>query len=350
MAELKLQHIYKRYGSVTAVGDFNIEVADGEFISFLGPSGCGKTTTLRMIAGFEKPSEGVIMIGDQEISNAEKGYFMAPEKRGIGMVFQSYAVWPHMNVVDNVGYPLKIQNVPKEERLKQVMEMLELVHLKEYAERLPSQLSGGQQQRVALARALVAKPSLLLLDEPLSNLDAKLRESMRFEISAIQKDLGITVIYVTHDQSEAMTMSDRIVVMSMGKVQQIGKPYDIYTKPANQMVADFIGLVNFIPATAKGDRIFMQGYEGVSFPNPKKLVGEAVLAVRPEQITLSKTGGMVEGVMNHRFYMGDSVDYRVKVKDHIVRVIQKGAEYEKYKDGETVYLDFDNVMSFAKDE
>ena len=349
MAELKLQHIYKRYGNVTAVGDFNIEVADGEFISFLGPSGCGKTTTLRMIAGFEKPSEGVIMIGDQEISNAEKGYFLAPEKRGIGMVFQSYAVWPHMNVIDNVGYPLKIQNVPKEERLKQVMEMLELVHLKEYAERLPSQLSGGQQQRVALARAL-AKPSLLLLDEPLSNLDAKLRESMRFEISAIQKEMGITVIYVTHDQSEAMTMSDRIVVMSMGKVQQIGKPYDIYTKPANQMVADFIGLVNFIPATAKGDRIFMQGDEAISFPNPKKLAGEAVLAVRPEQITLSKTGGMVEGVMNHRFYMGDSVDYRVKVKDHIVRVIQKGAGYNTYQDGETVYLDFDNVMSFAKDE
>ncbi len=236
-----------------------------------------------------------------------------------------------MNVIDNVGYPLKIQNVPKEERLKQVMEMLELVHLKEYAERLPSQLSGGQQQRVALARALVAKPSLLLLDEPLSNLDAKLRESMRFEISAIQKELGITVIYVTHDQSEAMTMSDRIVVMSMGKVQQIGKPYDIYTKPANQMVADFIGLVNFIPATAKGDRIFMQGDEAISFPNPKKL-------------------GMVEGVMNHRFYMGDSVDYRVKVKDHIVRVIQKGAGYNTYQDGETVYLDFDNVMSFAKDE
>ena len=350
MAELKLQHIYKRYGNVTAVGDFNIEVADGEFISFLGPSGCGKTTTLRMIAGFEKPTEGVIMIGDQEISNAEKGYFMAPEKRGIGMVFQSYAVWPHMNVIDNVGYPLKIQNVPKEERLQRVKKMLELVHLQEYGERLPSQLSGGQQQRVALARALVAQPSLLLLDEPLSNLDAKLRESMRFEISAIQKDLGITVIYVTHDQSEAMTMSDRIVVMSMGKVQQIGKPYDIYTNPANQMVADFIGLVNFIPATAKGDRIFMQGYEGISFPNPKKLSGEAVLAVRPENITISKTGGMMEGVMTHRFYIGDSVDYRVKVKDHIVRVIQKGADYGAYQDGETVYLDFDNVMSFAKEE
>ena len=349
MAELKLSHIYKKFGKVVAVGDFNIDVADGEFISFLGPSGCGKTTTLRMIAGFDKPTEGIITIGDREVSNAEKGFFLAPEKRGIGMVFQSYAVWPHMNVVDNVGYPLKIQNVPKEERLKRVMNMLELVHLKEYAERFPNQLSGGQQQRVALARALVAQPGLLLLDEPLSNLDAKLRESMRFEISAIQKELGITVIYVTHDQSEAMTMSDRIVVMSMGKVQQIGRPYDIYTNPANQMVADFIGLVNFIPAIAKGDRIFMQGSENISFPNPKQIAGNAVLAVRPENITISKTGGMVEGVMHHRFYMGDSVDYRIKVKEQFIRVIQKGSDYTAYHNGDKVFLDFENVMSFENE-
>ncbi|MBO5638080.1 MAG: ABC transporter ATP-binding protein [Acidaminococcaceae bacterium] len=349
MAELKLSHIYKKFGKVVAVGDFNIDVADGEFISFLGPSGCGKTTTLRMIAGFDKPTEGIITIGDREVSNADKGFFLAPEKRGIGMVFQSYAVWPHMNVVDNVGYPLKIQNVPKEERLKRVMNMLELVHLKEYAERFPNQLSGGQQQRVALARALVAQPGLLLLDEPLSNLDAKLRESMRFEISAIQKELGITVIYVTHDQSEAMTMSDRIVVMSMGKVQQIGRPYDIYTNPANQMVADFIGLVNFIPAIAKGDRIFMQGSENISFPNPKQIAGNAVLAVRPENITISKTGGMVEGVMHHRFYMGDSVDYRIKVKEQFIRVIQKGSDYTAYHNGDKVFLDFENVMSFENE-
>ena len=349
VAELKLSHIYKKFGKVVAVGDFNIDVADGEFISFLGPSGCGKTTTLRMIAGFDKPTEGIITIGDREVSNADKGFFLAPEKRGIGMVFQSYAVWPHMNVVDNVGYPLKIQNVPKEERLKRVMNMLELVHLKEYAERFPNQLSGGQQQRVALARALVAQPGLLLLDEPLSNLDAKLRESMRFEISAIQKELGITVIYVTHDQSEAMTMSDRIVVMSMGKVQQIGKPYDIYTNPANQMVADFIGLVNFIPAIAKGDRIFMQGSENIYFPNPKQIAGNAVLAVRPENITISKTGGMVEGVMHHRFYMGDSVDYRIKVKEQFIRVIQKGSDYTAYHNGDTVFLDFENVMSFENE-
>ncbi len=349
MADLKLCHIYKKFGNVMAVSDFNIDVADGEFISFLGPSGCGKTTILRMIAGFEKPTEGTVTIGGTEVYNGSKGVFLAPEKRSIGMVFQSYAVWPHMNVADNVGYPLKVRGIPKDERLQRVMRMLELVHMREYADRFPNQLSGGQQQRVALARALVTQTGLLLLDEPLSNLDAKLRESMRFEISAIQKELGITVIYVTHDQSEAMTMSDRIVVMSMGKMQQIGRPYDVYTNPANQMVADFIGLVNFIPATAKGDRIFMQGQESLSFPNPKQLSGEAVLAVRPENISIARTGGMIKGIVNHCFYMGDSVDYRIKVKEQIIRVIWKGAAYGIFRDGETVYLDFDNVMSFAKE-
>ena len=177
MSEVKINHVYKRYGSITVVDDFNLEVKDGEFISILGPSGCGKTTTLRMVAGFERATEGTISIGDTVVSSSEQGIFVPPEKRGIGMVFQSYAVWPHMTVADNVGYPLKIQHVPTEERKKRVAEMLELVHLGEYSERFPSQLSGGQQQRVALARALVMRPGLLLLDEPLSNLDAKLRDS-----------------------------------------------------------------------------------------------------------------------------------------------------------------------------
>lgn len=350
MLQLQLEHIFKRFGKVTAVGDFNLDVKQGEFISFLGPSGCGKTTTLRMIAGFEKPTEGKITIGGKVVSDAAQGVFMAPEKRGLGMVFQSYAVWPHMNVIDNVGYPLKIKKVPKAERTERVMKILELVHLKEYANRFPNQLSGGQQQRVALARALVAKPDLLLLDEPLSNLDAKLRESMRFEISSIQKELGITVIYVTHDQSEAMTMSDRIVVMSMGKVQQIGKPYEIYTQPANQMVADFIGLVNFIPAKASGDCLTIKGLD-VKYVNEKKLAGEAVLAVRPENITLYKTDGpnRIKGKLHHRFYMGDALDYRVQVGEHFVRVISKGAQYGDFADGEEVYLDFEKVMSFAKE-
>ena len=348
MSQVKISHVFKRFGEVTAVNDFNIDIADGEFISFLGPSGCGKTTTLRMVAGFERATEGEIVIGDNVVSSSEKGIFVPPEKRGVGMVFQSYAVWPHMNVIDNVGYPLKIQNVPKEERLARVMEMLELVHLKEYGHRLPSELSGGQQQRVALARALVARPSLLLLDEPLSNLDAKLRESMRFEISQIQKKLGITVIYVTHDQSEAMTMSDRIVCMSMGNVQQIGKPYEIYSQPANKMVADFVGLINFMDAETKGDRVFIKGTD-YSFANPGNKTGNVVLAVRPENITMSLNGGYMKGIVTEKFYLGDSIDYRVQVGDSSVRVIDKGAELDAIPSNSEVYLDFDKVMVFDKD-
>lgn len=350
MSQVKLVHLYKRFGNVTAVGDFNLEVREGEFISFLGPSGCGKSTTLRMIAGFERPTEGDILLGDQVVSSAETNVFVPPEKRNIGMVFQSYAVWPHMTVAENVAYPLKIQRVPREERDKRVKEALAMVHLDRYGERYPSQLSGGQQQRVALARALIARPGLLLLDEPLSNLDAKLRESMRFEISSLQKRLGITVIYVTHDQSEAMTMSDRIVVMNAGVVQQVGKPYDVYTHPANKMVADFIGLVNFLPAEVKEDRIFVKGTQ-VSFPNTAGLPqGEAVLGVRPENITLSKTGGMLQGQVKHRFYMGDAVDYRIQVGEQVLRVITHGSSYHQWADGETLYMDLDAVIPLGNEK
>ncbi len=345
MSEVRIEHVFKRFGSVTAVDDFNLVVKDGEFVSILGPSGCGKTTTLRMIAGFERATEGEIYIGDHCVSSSIKGTFAPPEKRDIGMVFQSYAVWPHMTVADNVGYPLKIQKVDKAERERRVQEILELVHLGEYSKRYPNQLSGGQQQRVALARALVARPGLLLLDEPLSNLDAKLRESMRFEIQEIQKQTGITVVYVTHDQSEAMAMSDRVVVMSMGVVQQVGAPYEIYTHPANKMVADFIGLVNFIDGEVKGDRVFIKG-SSVSFPNTAKVSGKATIAVRPENITMSLSGGLIHGKLAHRFYLGDSGDYLVHVGDHDIRVIVKGADLNAIPDGSDVYLDFDKVMIF----
>ena len=347
MSEVRIEHVFKRFGSVTAVNDFNLVVKDGEFVSILGPSGCGKTTSLRMIAGFERATEGEIYIGEQCVSSSLKGSFAPPEKRDIGMVFQSYAVWPHMTVAENVGYPLKIKKVEKSERDRRVQEMLGLVHLGEYGKRYPNQLSGGQQQRVALARALVAEPGLLLLDEPLSNLDAKLRESMRFEILEIQKKTGITVVYVTHDQSEAMAMSDRVVVMSMGVVQQIGAPHEIYTQPANKMVADFIGLVNFMDGEAKGDRVFLKG-TNVSFPNTNNIVGEATVAVRPENITMSLNGGQIEGQLTHRFYLGDAIDYRVQVGEHIVRVIVKGADIDAIPDGSKVYLDFDRVMVFEK--
>ena len=348
MSEVRIEHVFKRFGDVTAVSDFDLTVKDGEFVSLLGPSGCGKTTSLRMIAGFERATEGEIYIGDHCVSSHIKNTFVPPEKRDIGMVFQSYAVWPHMTVTENVAYPLKIQKVPKEERAARVAEMLKLVHLDEYGSRYPHQLSGGQQQRVALARALVMRPGLLLLDEPLSNLDAKLRESMRFEISSIQKELGITVIYVTHDQSEAMTMSDRVVVMSRGGIQQIGTPYEIYRNPANKMVADFIGLVNFVEGEVQGDRVYISG-TGVSFPNTSGITGSATIAVRPENITMSRTSGTIEGTLVHRFYLGDAVDYRVQCKHHVIRVIVKGAELKEFTDGEKVYLDFDKIMVFDRD-
>lgn len=348
MAQVRIEHVFKRFGPVTAVNDFNLTVEDGEFVSILGPSGCGKTTSLRMIAGFEKATEGEIYIGDHCVSSSSQNKFVPPENRDIGMVFQSYAVWPHMTVVENVAYPLKIQKVPKEERLKRVNEMLELVHLGEYGHRYPHQLSGGQQQRVALARALVAQPGLLLLDEPLSNLDAKLRESMRFEILSIQKALGITVVYVTHDQGEAMAMSDRVVVMSKGVVQQISAPHEIYTNPANKMVADFIGLVNFMQGEVSDDRVYLQGTTA-SFPNTSGVSGSATIAVRPENITMSRGGGMLEGTLTHRFYLGDAVDYRVTVGDHDVRVIVKGADLKEFADGEKVYLDFEKVMIFDRE-
>lgn len=348
MSEVRIEHVFKRFGDVTAVSDFDLTVKDGEFVSLLGPSGCGKTTSLRMIAGFERATEGEIYIGDYCVSSHIKNTFVPPEKRDIGMVFQSYAVWPHMTVTENVAYPLKIQKVPKEERAARVAEMLKLVHLDEYGSRYPHQLSGGQQQRVALARALVMRPGLLLLDEPLSNLDAKLRESMRFEISSIQKELGITVIYVTHDQSEAMTMSDRVVVMSRGVIQQIGTPYEIYRNPANKMVADFIGLVNFVEGEVQGDRVYISG-TGVSFPNTSGITGSATIAVRPENITMSRTSGTIEGTLVHRFYLGDAVDYRVQCKHHVIRVIVKGAELKEFTDGEKVYLDFDKIMVFDRD-
>ena len=348
MSEVRIEHVFKRFGDVTAVSDFDLTVKDGEFVSLLGPSGCGKTTSLRMIAGFERATEGEIYIGDHCVSSHIKNTFVPPEKRDIGMVFQSYAVWPHMTVTENVAYPLKIQKVPKEERAARVAEMLKLVHLDEYGSRYPHQLSGGQQQRVALARALVMRPGLLLLDEPLSNLDAKLRESMRFEISSIQKELGITVIYVTHDQSEAMTMSDRVVVMSRGVIQQIGTPYEIYRNPANKMVADFIGLVNFVEGEVQGDRVYISG-TGVSFPNTSGITGSATIAVRPENITMSRISGTIEGTLVHRFYLGDAVDYRVQCKHHVIRVIVKGAELKEFTDGEKVYLDFDKIMVFDRD-
>ncbi|MBO5552061.1 MAG: ABC transporter ATP-binding protein [Lachnospiraceae bacterium] len=288
MSSIRIDHVTKSFGENVILKDFTASFEDGKFVTLLGASGCGKTTMLRMIAGFEKPDEGEIYIDDTMVSGTD--VFIPPEKRGIGMVFQSYAVWPHMNVFDNVAYPLKLKKIPKDEIKRKVEETLEIVHMEEYAKRMPSELSGGQQQRVSLGRALVAEPKVLLLDEPLSNLDARLREDMRFEIKDIQQSLNMTVVYVTHDQSEAMTMSDTVYVINGGMIVQKGSPIDIYSSPEEGFVADFIGRVNLFPAEADNGRIKIDGtdryigYDG-------GLSGKIEVAIRPDDIyVISREG------------------------------------------------------------
>jgi iron(III) transport system ATP-binding protein len=240
MSTVSFEHIGKAYGDVKVIKDFSLHIVDGHFVSFLGPSGCGKTTCLRMVAGLEVPTSGKLMIGENLVNDPTNNLLIAPEKRHVGMVFQSYAVWPHMNVFENVAYPLRVSKVSKSEVKDRVNAILKVVELSGLEERMPNMLSGGQQQRVALARGLVSRPKVLLLDEPLSNLDAKLREKMRVDIRRIQQEFGITCIYVTHDQLEAFTMSDQIVVLNKGDIIQSGPPSDIRSKPASEFVADFI--------------------------------------------------------------------------------------------------------------
>ena len=346
MATITISHVTKAFGDNVVLKEFNEVFGDGEFITLLGPSGCGKTTMLRMIAGFEKPTEGEIYIDRQLVSGGKT--FVPPEKRSIGMVFQSYAVWPHMNVFDNVAYPLSIKKTPKQEIRQNVERVLGIVHLSQYAERFPNQLSGGQQQRVALARALVAAPKLLLLDEPLSNLDAKLRESMRFEIKEIQRQLGITVVYVTHDQTEAMAMSDRIFLINRGVVQQSGSPQEIYNHPANQFVADFLGKVDFFKGEARDGKILLDGMNGQALPYDGPREGKVEVAIRPENLFFSPDG-LLEGVLENQYYLGDVDDCRVRVGEKLVRVIASGYEYRNLRDGEKVRLGIRDFMVFEDD-
>ena len=346
MATVTIKHVTKAFGDNVVLKEFNETFGDGEFITLLGPSGCGKTTMLRIIAGFEKPTSGEVYIDDQLVSGGKT--FIPPEKRNIGMVFQSYAVWPHMNVFDNVAYPLAIKKVPKAEIKKSVDRVLGVVHLSQYAERFPSQLSGGQQQRVALARALVAAPRLMLLDEPLSNLDAKLRESMRFEINEIQRQMGITVVYVTHDQNEAMAMSDRIFLINRGVVQQCGTPEQIYNEPANQFVADFLGKVDFFKGVAENGRITLTGMNGQSIAYDGPRTGKVEVAVRPENLFFSPDG-LLNGILENQYYLGDVDDCRVRVGDVLVRVIANGYEYKTLKIGQNVRINIRDFMVFADD-
>ena len=346
MATVSIKNVTKAFGDNVVLKEFNAEFSDGEFITLLGPSGCGKTTMLRMIAGFEKPTGGELYIDGELVSGGK--VFIPPEKRGVGMVFQSYAVWPHMNVFDNVAYPLSIRHSPKAEIKSAVDRVLGIVHLSQYAQRFPNQLSGGQQQRVALARALVAEPKLLLLDEPLSNLDAKLRESMRFEIKEIQKKLGITVVYVTHDQTEAMAMSDRIFLINRGVVQQCGSPQEIYNTPANQFVADFLGKVDFFKGEVRDGQIVFPAMGGQSIPYNGPRTGKVDAAIRPENLYFSDDG-VLTGTLETQYYLGDVDDCRVRVGDTLVRVIVNGFEHRKFRDGQTVRITVRDMMVFPDD-
>ena len=349
-------HVSKVYPNGTVgLDDVNLTIQDGEFVAIIGRSGAGKSTLLRSVNRMHQITAGTLTVNGTDVSTLS-GKSLRRFRRGIGMVFQSFNLVTRTTVIKNVlsacvpdmpFWRVLLGTFRKEDKIK-ALESLDKVGILDKAYMRADQLSGGQQQRVALARALVAQPGLLLLDEPLSNLDAKLRESMRFEILSIQKALGITVVYVTHDQGEAMAMSDRVVVMSKGVVQQIGAPHEIYTNPANKMVADFIGLVNFMQGEVSDDRVYLQGTTA-SFPNTSGVSGSATIAVRPENITMSRGGGMLEGTLTHRFYLGDAVDYRVTVGDHDVRVIVKGADLKEFADGEKVYLDFEKVMIFDRE-
>ncbi len=346
MASVRICHVSKRFNDNVVLREFNETFEEGEFITLLGPSGCGKTTMLRIIAGFEKPSEGEVYIGDRLVTGGKT--FVPPEDRQIGMVFQSYAVWPHMTVEANVAYPLKIQKMNKATIAQKVQKALEITHLLPYAARYPDQLSGGQQQRVALARALVGSPKLMLLDEPLSNLDAKLRESMRFEIKEIQKALGITVVYVTHDQTEAMAMSDRIFVINRGVVQQSGTPREIYNCPVNPFVADFLGKVDFLKAEAADGKLVFTETDGQSMPYAGDRRGRVDVAVRPENIVISPAG-LLHGTLENLFYLGDTANLCVRAGEKTLRIIIPGNDADAYTPGQMLRFDIKRLLVYDDD-
>jgi iron(III) transport system ATP-binding protein len=310
MSNVVLEKVSRTFGDFAAVSGVDLRINEGEFVTLLGPSGCGKTTTLRMVAGLEQNTGGRISIGGRVVSDAERGLFVPAEHRALGIVFQSYAIWPHMSVFDNVAYPLRVRGIGRAEMRRRVLEALKLVEMADYADRPAPALSGGQQQRVAIARALVFEPALLLLDEPLSNLDARLRAQMGSEFRALQKRLGITSLYVTHDQEEAMALSDRVVVMQAGRVLQIGAPEEIYQRPASRAVASFFGSPNLLPATvvncarlAEGDfalSVRGTGWEGTCRAGEARAEGADVLVmVRPESMRLAEGAGHA-GVLSGR--------------------------------------------------
>ncbi|APQ11253.1 Fe3+/spermidine/putrescine ABC transporter ATP-binding protein [Pseudomonas oryzihabitans] len=328
MAFLTLDNLSKRYGDSYAVTGSTLAIERGEFVSLLGPSGCGKTTTLQMIAGFVDVSSGRILLDGQDITHAK------PASRGLGVVFQSYALFPHMTVRDNVAFGLRMRKVAGAELARRVEEALGLVHLGQHAERYPRELSGGQRQRVALARALVIAPPVLLLDEPLSNLDAHLREEMQFEIRRIQREVGITTLMVTHDQSEALSISDRVVVMEAGRITQVDAPYRLYEHPRNRFISDFVGKANLLPGSLDA-----QGRPQIAAG------GTLAISLRPEKIELRPTGeGRLQGRVLTRFFLGSQWLYRLETTLGELSVLRSNDGLPPLDEGQNVGLHWDDGL------
>jgi iron(III) transport system ATP-binding protein len=343
MSKLVLRGIEKRYGETVAVAGVDLDLKQGEFVSLLGPSGCGKTTTLRMIAGFIEPTTGTIEMDGIVLSSPTGA--LPPEKRQMSMIFQSYAVWPNMTVEQNVAFGLELRKLPRDETKKRAAEILDVVHMAHLAQRYPAELSGGQQQRVALARAIVIKPQVLLLDEPLSNLDANLREEMRFEIRRLHDEFRITTVYVTHDQAEAMVTSDRIAVMNLGRIEQVADPHTLYNRPKTRFVAGFIGRTNFIEGTANNERMEFGSFALPSLEGAPAS-GKVTVSVRPQSMRLSRAQSadgqpQVAVTIAERAYLGEFWDYVVTPPDSAMKLRVTTPPLDIYEVGERAWLAFD---------
>ncbi len=336
MTKVRFSDVSKSYGSVTAIGDLTLSVESGEFTTILGPSGSGKTTMLSLIAGIAAPTTGRIDLGDRDITHVPAA------QRNIGLVFQSYALFPHMSIFDNVAFPLKVRKLPSSEIGSRVSEALRLVRLTGFEQRRPHQLSGGQQQRVALARAIVFKPDILLLDEPLAALDRKLREEVRSEIRSLQRSLGITTIMVTHDQEEALSLSDRIVLLAGGRVEQIGTPDEIYHKPRTRFAAGFLGLANFVEGTLDGDGAIL--INGARYPCSAygRAKGERVCGlIRPEEISADGASGFVRGTVRDVVFLGEVARYSVETGSGQMFTVNVGGARARFSEGAQVWLSWD---------
>ena len=352
MEIIRIEGLAKSYGDHQVHKDLSLSIEKGECFTLLGPSGCGKTVLLRLIAGFETPDAGRISIDNTVVSDPAAGIYIPPDSRGLGVVFQDYAVWPHMSVFENVAYPLKIAKRPKDEIRNRVMESIEMVGMTGLDRRLPSELSGGQQQRVALARALVANSSLMLLDEPLTNLDANLREEMRFEIKELQRKLNITVLYVTHDQEVALAISDRLAIMDdAGRIRQTGNPWEIFERPADPFIFNFMGIANFMPVRRAGESYLVgSGEQRIPWEAPQGDAAEWVAGFRPSDVQIAPQGPGLRGTIRRASFLGAMIDYLIEVDGtHLRTSIETHEAVAKglmFKEDDSCSISFRDLLWF----